>query len=333
MVRPALDLQYQTMSNSVKLNISVIKPSEKDEWNAFVSNSKQGTFLFDRRYMDYHVDRFDDFSLIVRDQNEQIIALLPANIDGDQLVSHGGLTYGGFITDVKMTVSRMKTVFDSVIEFLVDHGVSAIDYKSVPSIYHTAPAEEDLYCLYSRGAGIYRRDVLSVIDYSNQFSYQSRRQRAIKKAVRTGLNVTQTTDFHSFWAILKRNLLKRYGVDPVHNADEIELLAKKFPQQIKLYGAYDRSGVNILAGCVVYESRNVCHVQYNAASPEGKQMGAQDLIMDFLIRDNSQFKKYFDFGISTEKNGRYLNKGLVEYKEGFGAKTIVHDFYHLNLSP
>ena len=25
-----------------------------DEWNAFVATSKNGTFLFDRRYMDYH---------------------------------------------------------------------------------------------------------------------------------------------------------------------------------------------------------------------------------------------------------------------------------------
>ena len=34
------------------------------EWNAFVAQSKNGTFLFDRGYMDYHSDRFTDHSLM-----------------------------------------------------------------------------------------------------------------------------------------------------------------------------------------------------------------------------------------------------------------------------
>ena len=36
-----------------------------DEWNLFVAASKNGTFLFDRRFMDYHSDRFRDHSLMV----------------------------------------------------------------------------------------------------------------------------------------------------------------------------------------------------------------------------------------------------------------------------
>ena len=36
-----------------------------DEWNQFVRASKNGTFLFDRRFMDYHSDRFRDHSLMV----------------------------------------------------------------------------------------------------------------------------------------------------------------------------------------------------------------------------------------------------------------------------
>ena len=35
-----------------------------DEWNAFVAESKNGTFLFNRGYMDYHADRFVDHSLM-----------------------------------------------------------------------------------------------------------------------------------------------------------------------------------------------------------------------------------------------------------------------------
>ena len=52
-----------------------------DEWNQFVSASKNGTFLFDRRFMDYHADRFHDHSLLVY-RDRRLYALLPANEKG-----------------------------------------------------------------------------------------------------------------------------------------------------------------------------------------------------------------------------------------------------------
>ena len=69
-----------------------------DEWNQFVRASKNGTFLFDRRFMDYHSDRFSDHSLMCYREG-RLYALLPANEKGDTLVSHGGLTYDGLVTD------------------------------------------------------------------------------------------------------------------------------------------------------------------------------------------------------------------------------------------
>ena len=70
-----------------------------EEWNEFVRRSKNGTFLFERGYMEYHGDRFVDCSLIVRDDRGRLIALLPASRHDDALVSHGGLTYGGFVSE------------------------------------------------------------------------------------------------------------------------------------------------------------------------------------------------------------------------------------------
>ena len=37
-------------------------PDEAECWNELVAQSRNGTFLFDRRYMDYHSDRFADHS-------------------------------------------------------------------------------------------------------------------------------------------------------------------------------------------------------------------------------------------------------------------------------
>jgi hypothetical protein len=72
-------------------------PALQTLWDDFVRSSKNGTFLLERGYMDYHADRFADHSLLVRDDEGTLLAVLPTNADGPRLASHGGLTYGGFI--------------------------------------------------------------------------------------------------------------------------------------------------------------------------------------------------------------------------------------------
>ena len=77
------------------INIERYTAEKAAEWDEFVAKSKNGTFLFDRNYMDYHADRFADFSLMFYNDKHKLCALLPANIDDGTLYSHQGLTYGG----------------------------------------------------------------------------------------------------------------------------------------------------------------------------------------------------------------------------------------------
>lgn len=311
------------------MQVDVYKESEKALWDEFVRKSKNGTFLFCRDYMEYHRDRFEDCSLMIRDEKGRLIALLPANRDGTKIESHGGLTYGGFITDMKMTLSKMMAIFDDVLRYLQEKKYSKVVYKTIPSIYHNVPAEEDRYCLFKKKAILYRRDVLSVIDCHCELKYQGRRVRSVKKAINNNLSVRETSDYKCFWGILAENLGARYGLKPVHSLEEIELLSKRFPNGIKLFASY--VGDTMLAGAIVYLSQNVCHIQYNAASSDGKKNGGQDMIMDYLIKHYFGKKRFLDFGVSTEDNGLFLNTGLVDYKEGFGGRTLMHDFYEIDL--
>jgi hypothetical protein len=61
-------------------------------------------------------------------------------------------------------------------------------------------------------------------------------------------------------------------------------------------------------------------------------MRAADLLWNFLITHYSTEKKYFDFGISTEKGGAYLNSGLAAYKESFGARAVMYDTYEVDVA-
>ncbi|MBF0318712.1 MAG: GNAT family N-acetyltransferase [Nitrospirae bacterium] len=311
--------------------VEIVRYGKKDEtkWNEFVASSKNGLFLFNRNYMDYHSDRFIDHSLMFY-YKDRLIGLLPAHVNDNTMGSHGGLTFGGIISGFDMTTPLMLEVFDRLIEYLREVKIGKLLYKTVPYIYHIVPSEEDRYALFINNAVLARRDVTTTISMPNKVNFQERRRRGIKKAVKAGLAVAQSEDYDTFMSIVNNTLRDKYNTSAVHTPGELKMLADRFKENIKLFVATS-SGNCILGGVIVYENRTVAHAQYISSTEEGKAQGALDLIFDFLINGYYKEKRYFDFGISNEREGRYLNKELIEQKEGFGARAVVHDAYELSV--
>ena len=298
-------------------------------WDKFVKNSKNTHFFFLRDYMEYHSDRFEDFSLIVFDDNDKLIAILPANIKENILYSHQGLTFGGFLVDDKMKTETMLEIFELLKQFLKEKNIVKIVYKCIPYIYHTKPSEEDRYALFRNDAKLIRRDVTSTIDLTDQVRYSKGRKWTINKAKKESIQTFQSDDYEIFWELLTGVLESNHEAKPVHTREEIKKLANLFPKNIKLFLA--KKDEIIVSGALIYENQNIVHTQYLANSEEGREIGALDLLIDYLIKDIYKNKKYFDFGISNEDAGRYLNTGLIAQKEGFGARAVVHDFYELEI--
>jgi hypothetical protein len=258
-----------------------------------------------------------------------LIAVMPANIEGTILLSHGGLTFGGIVSDERMKASVMLEAFNALKSYLKSQGITKIIYKAIPHIYHSVPAEEDLYVLFLHNAKLIRRDVSSTIIMKKRIALAKGRKWCVGKGKRDALDIKKDDDFKTFMIFEEENLKKNYGVKPAHTADEMQLLANRFPENIKLFIVHKDS--TMIAGVIIYESKNVAHVQYMAVSEKGKKAGALDSILDFLINGNYKEKRYFDFGISTEKNGLYLNEGLIFFKESFGARAVVYDFYEVDI--
>ncbi|MDO5836722.1 MAG: GNAT family N-acetyltransferase [Methanobacterium sp.] len=308
--------------------IEVRKYQDQDRklWDDFVRRSKNGVFLFFRDYMEYHSDRFQDHSLIFSDGNK-ILALLPANIENSTLVSHRGLTFGGMITSRKMKTSTMLKIFKSLKEYFELNKLKDLLYKSIPHIYHIYPAEEDLYALFINNASLVRRDVSSTIELNHKLPYGRGRKRNVRMGEKTGLVFKESDDYQNFMALKEEKLIKKYGVKPTHTAAEMEYLSVKFPENIKLFVVENKG--QIIHGLVMYESANVAHAQYQEATAEGQKLRVPDLVLDRLINHYYKDKKYFDFGVSTENNGLYLNQGLIDYKETFGGRAVVYDTYRV----
>lgn len=294
-------------------------------WDQFIDNSKNGTFMLKRGYMDYHADRFKDYSLMFYDDN-RLIAVMPASLHGNEVRSHGGLTYGGIVVDYKMTIQKMLELFEVLKNFLQSCGIRRLIYKCIPAVYHLYPADEDLYALFRNKARLFRRDVSTAVYLPEKIKFSELRRRGIKKAIKNNLSVRQTEDFEEYVSMLSAVLEEHHGVKPVHSAEELKLLASRFPDVIKLFAAYNNEN-QMMAGVVIFDTSQVVHAQYIANSDVGRNVGALDLVMDYLINQYSTGKKYFDFGISTENAGLYLNNGLISQKEMFGGRAVVYDFY------
>ena len=300
----------------------------KNKWDDFVKHSKNASFLFYRDYMEYHENRFTDHSYIIS-HNGKIVAILPACREGDTLVSHGGLTYGGVLSGDKMTTPMMLGVFDALLVRAKQDGFSQIIYKPCPSVYHAYPADEDLYALYASGARLVRRDVSSILNPSDYPKMQERRKRSIKKASKVGIECRESDNLKEFWDILCAVLKQNHGTSPVHSLSEIKMLQCRFPRNIRLFGAYQEE--QLVAGTLVFENTNVAHTQYIASSDAGRNVGALDFVFNDLISKEYANKRWLSFGVSTENQGKLLNQGLIEQKEGFGARACVHDVYQIDV--
>lgn len=302
--------------------------TQKIEWDNFVRESKNGTFLFYRDFMDYHSDRFSDYSLMFYEK-DTLLAILPANINGNTVYSHQGLTYGGLLLSTGTKSLQVLSVFSNFISYAKANNIKTLIYKAIPHIYHRMPSDEDLYALHSINANLISRSISSTIDLSCPIGYAQLRKRQVKKAMAQNIEFAEVKHYKQFWSILEQNLMERHNTKPVHSIAEIESLMSKFPQNIRLFCALKEG--RTLAGCLVFETETVAHLQYISANDEGKQDGALDFLFDKLINEVFSHKKYFDFGISTEDEGRFLNEGLISQKEGFGARGIIYDTYAINI--
>jgi len=307
----------------------------KSRWDRFVASlngtykgSKNTSFLFQRDFMEYHQDRFEDFSLLIF-KEEKLRAVLPANRVGATLYSHQGLTYGGLVLDAEIRLKEVMELFQELLGFLSQSGIEVFELKMLPQFYQELPGDELDYLLFLTEAKLVKAETAAVIDYRNRIPLNSSRKNAVHQAVKAGFYIEKTTNFEPFWnQVLIPNLEKQHDAEPTHSLEEITSLAKRFKYNIHQFEVRDAQH-QLLAGATIFETQVVAHVQYISATPEGKKQGALDFLFQQLIEEHFSHKWYFDFGTSNEQAGAKLNAGLQFWKETFGARTRIQRTYRL----
>jgi len=302
-------------------------PDNYGLWNNFISNSKNATFLFHRDFMEYHHHKFQDFSLMIY-KKEKLVAVLPANLKDNKLYSHQGLTYGGLIYNASLKFQNVLAIFQDVLVFLNLKNINTLFVKTLPSIYSSSPNDELEYLMHLVAAKLTNRMFFSVINKSSHIKISSNRKEGVKRGEKQDLEVVNDDDFDVFWnKILIPNLRDKHQSAPVHTLKDIKLLKSKFPDKIKQFNVY-KSG-QIVAGTTLFLCNHVVRCQYISGNAQSNTLGSLDFLFYTLL--NTYFKDclFFDLGASSKANNKLINKGLLFWKEGFGARSISQDFYEI----
>ena len=316
--------------------MNVFPYSEQDtvRWDRFVAGAPMATFLHTRRFLSYHGDRFRDVSLLLTNEEDNLLALLPAAVDPtdeSRVVSHPGITFGGLLHHSEFNGARVIEAFELIRAHYLEAGFSVFRYKAIPYIYHQTPSADDLYALFRAGAHRYRCDLGCAIDLATRPAPSQRRRRGLKKALNAGIAIDEGAVYiDELWSVLEENLHRKYGATPVHTRDEIMRLHTLFPDNIGFVVGKHES--RVIAGVVLFISPRVTRLQYIASSEVGYTLCALDAIMEYCIKQAAEHgARYFDFGASNEDEGRRLNEGLYQFKSEFGGGGVAFEAYELNL--
>lgn len=304
------------------------------DWNKFVREARNATFLFLREYMDYHSDRFADCSLMAF-RNGKLSAILPANLSENTLFSHQGLTYGGWVLPVAgIDGADYEELWKAWFKWCRGNGIDLIDYKPLPSIYHRMPSQEDIFML-SRYGEMTGCGLSSAINLHDNPGFNKLQKRHLKHlpdnvCIRSfnGNAEEETRNFHT---LLSECLHSRHNVLPVHSFEELLNLMALFPDNIRIWEASE--GEETRAAICAYMAPPCFHCQYIATSEEGRRQNILPFLVSKMIDEATrQGFLFFDFGISTENNGAKLNYGLNRQKTSFGASGVAYSRWRIKLS-
>jgi hypothetical protein len=328
-----LVVAYIGFKIEIKVKNYSVRPYQESDyelWNTFVSAAKNATFLFHRDFMEYHKERFDDFSLLVFDK-VKLVAVLPANRVDNKVYSHQGLTYGGLVYASKLKIEKIETILDLLFDFFKSKRIEHFCLHPIPSFYLGQGNAAIDFFLMKKGAQLYRKEMNMVAHLPQEIPISKSKLKHFRRTEVLGLRVVEETNFQPFWEkILEPRLVEKYDAKPVHSLAEIQLLHERFPKNIKQFSAYLED--KIVAGITIFEFENGVKSQYGATSKKGEKYRALDfLFISLLDIFQKRGKLFFDMGIVNDSGEKGFHSGLLQQKEELGCTVWSQDFYKITL--
>ena len=310
-------------------------PDQFDVWESFIDESVNGTIFHRQKFIGYHpADRFQDNSLLFY-YKKRLIAVFPACVierNGKTVLkSHAGTSYGGPVFNEKQSLRRVYSVMEALDEYAREKGFDQIEMRTSPKIFYKSFLDqleftlsglgycreaEELVTFYRMADYAYNEDIL---EFAKSFPTTCRKE--IRKSAEhiTAKIVETEEEVNRFHEILSDNLSSKYNKQPTHTLDELKTLLRLFPGEIFILGIYH--GDRLVGGyTVITINEKGLHIFYAAMDYDYQIYRPLNLGLARLIQIGTERNmEVLNYGISTEDGGKYINWGLLRFKEDFGG--------------
>lgn len=302
------------------------------QWDSFVLESNNGTIFHTRKFLNYHQDRiFEDCSFIFKNKSK-IEAVFSGAIINETLHSHPGSSFGGFVFN-SLSFECGKKMVQLLVDFVNKNSLKEVVVIPTPFIYYDNYNEVMEYCLYMKGFNTIEYYISSFVDLkSNLLNQMHDRKRRYIKKMQDKIKIKVSDDLDSFYPILINNKLK-HKAKPTHSLEELKILKKKFPNEIILLLSYKNN--KIIGGALNFiTNKKSCILFYNMIDYDYQNLQVSSLqIYESLKWAKKNKLNFLDIGVSQlYKDSEIIpHESLINFKEQFGAKTMIRKVMKLKL--
>lgn len=315
-----------------------VEAREDAEWESFLDGPTDGTLFHRLSFLSYHPqDRFRSHHLRAT-RKGRTIALIPlGEADGPATGGIGspyGGSFGGFATAPGLGTGDHVDLLDALIAYAKAGDFRSLWISSRPSPYRVLGDGVE-YALAIRGAVVVRRDVTHIANVMGTEEEAAARvrgtaRRGARKAERLGtiVRVGAVPDLPAFHELLAADRA-RLRTEPTHQLRELEYLLDSRPQDYRVLLA-ENDGA-LVGGVLLFRaSAQVALSFYTARADTPAAERCMNLLMEHALAETRAWGcTHLDYGTSSILGE--LNRGLAEFKEGFGGLSYVRETWRLEL--
>jgi len=325
----------------MSLTVTPFQPKDASRWDAFVAESRNGTFFHTRKFLSYHPnDRFNDASFWVLDGSTPVAVLNAATKDIDHqrtLVSHPGASYGGLVFSKNVGVKDSGEILDAVTEHARQEKFQRMQFlRLTPPSLRQEFSDDQEYWMHQKGWCCMRFemdgaiDVVGITEKQTMTLLTSKCRNMVRQAERASITVRETDTFADFWPLLTK-VLEKHGVQPTHTLEEIVRLHSIAPDAVRLFGAFKES--TLVAGIVVITIHSTAlytlYMAQDYAHQDAHPLHA--ILAELLHVSVKEGRRVLHLGVSTEDGGKVINEGLFFFKESFHCRPVRRESFEILL--
>jgi hypothetical protein len=298
----------------------------RDTWERLVRSASNGHFFMERGFLDYHGNRFEDASFLVRRRGHWLGVIPMHRVDRNAWHSHDGIPFAGLIANPRLNHSDEVSLFAALREQLRRQEVRALKWTPVPWSYRRQPGDGETLALENLGATKGRSKSACMLRLDQPAHRTKRLITQSRSALTRELQFVEQVPLEVGWELVADTLARRHDAPPLHRPEDWRYLAQRYPDQIHGCGIQSPGG-ELLVFQLLFLCRPVVRMQAVGYTPDAVRFHAvEKLCFELATRPWTRYQ-WLDFGTSNDPATGELVESLHEFKERFGGRTVLIPSY------